>query len=81
MKSKAKTPANTIKKICHPWSVAMMKNNAWLGESRLSIGPSHNETAMQDERSCATIMAPTKCRNTWHAKLQSAPAIAEEIRE
>jgi hypothetical protein len=38
MKSKAKTPANTIKKICRPWSVAMMKKNAWLEESRLSIG-------------------------------------------
>jgi hypothetical protein len=40
MKSNARTLANTIKKICHPLSVAMMKNNAWLGESRLSIGQS-----------------------------------------
>jgi hypothetical protein len=38
MKSKARIPANMIKKICHPWRVAMMKNNAWLEESRLSIG-------------------------------------------
>jgi hypothetical protein len=38
MNSNARTPAKTIKKICHPWSVAMMKMNAWLGESRLLIG-------------------------------------------
>jgi hypothetical protein len=38
MKSNARTPAKTIKKICHPWRVAMMKKNAWLEESRLSIG-------------------------------------------
>jgi hypothetical protein len=36
MNSKARIPATTIKKIFHPWSVAMMKKNAWLGESRLS---------------------------------------------
>jgi hypothetical protein len=36
MKSKARIPATTIKKIFHPWSVAMMKNNEWLEESRLS---------------------------------------------
>jgi hypothetical protein len=40
MKSNARTPAKTIKKICHPWRVAMMKKNAWLGESKLLIGQS-----------------------------------------
>jgi hypothetical protein len=40
MKSNARTPAKTIKKIYHPWSVAMMKKNAWPGELRLSIGQS-----------------------------------------
>jgi hypothetical protein len=34
MKSKARIPAKTIKNICHPSSVAMMKNKEWLEESR-----------------------------------------------
>jgi hypothetical protein len=32
MKSKARIPAKTIKNICHPSSVAMMKNKEWLEE-------------------------------------------------
>ncbi len=85
MKSKAYMPAKTIKKICHPWRLAMMKNNEWHKESRGFQSVSHiNETAarqarsavamshtMHAERSC-TIMAATKWCSMWHFKLASA---------
>jgi hypothetical protein len=81
MNSKARIPAKTIKKMCQPWRLAMMKTRDGLKNQGFQSVSHANEMAatskicgmsdtMHAKRSCAT--AATKWCSTWHFKLPSA---------